>query len=58
MALAFSQQLDEVLQNEDLVYLFAQFLQQTYCLENLAAWIEIEEYKRIPLNSQDSVMKV
>jgi regulator of G-protein signaling len=43
-----AENLYDMLKNKDLVYLFREFLHQLQSAENLAFWMEIEWYKRLP----------
>ena len=54
----YGQTLDEILRDEILLGMFAQYMQQAFCLENLTAWVEIEEYKRMIPGSMEAEAKV
>ena len=38
----------EILADEDLAFLFREYLHQLQCAENLSFYVEVEDYKRIP----------
>lgn len=45
-----SETLKEVLKDKELVLLFREFLHECNSAENLAFWLEVEEYKKSPEN--------